>query len=280
MNSTPTPKETEPQDPPAARADERLVHAHEQIMRADEQLARLSEQLAKIERDAARPPCGRTWPAITAWMAGVPGPRRFAAGGVHHCRRPGLAVVFWRRGQAGRRPFGAAARFNAIIAAGKSAAPCTARFIWRSSGRGGGCTTASNTTASNTLGSDHNARRRADSYRSASRSHTVAANDGAQSREHGAKHRTAQGEPATNSQRQFKGDRGTQGEPGRDKTRAREGFGAEPASRHHRPRHYRPRHHRLRRSQLRPCASLSRLRPCASLSGRVSRRKRESGLDT
>ena len=46
---------------------------------------------------------------------------------------------------------------------------------------------------------------------------------------HGAKHRTAQGEPATNSQRQFKSDRGTQGEPGRDKTRAREGFGADPA---------------------------------------------------
>ena len=79
------------------------------------------------------------------------------------------------------------------------------------------------------LGSDRAARRRADSCRSASRSHAVAANDGARSRECGAKHRTAQGEPATNSQRQFKSHRGAQGEPGRDKTRAREGFRAEPA---------------------------------------------------
>ena len=46
---------------------------------------------------------------------------------------------------------------------GKSAVAGTTRFVWRSSGRGGG-----RTTASNTLGSDHNARRRADSYRSAS----------------------------------------------------------------------------------------------------------------
>ncbi len=54
MNSTPTPKETEPA--PIGRADERLVHAHEQITRAGGQLTRLSEQLAKMERDAARPP--------------------------------------------------------------------------------------------------------------------------------------------------------------------------------------------------------------------------------
>ena len=79
------------------------------------------------------------------------------------------------------------------------AASRAARSIYRSSGRGGG-----STTASNALGSDRTARRRADSYRSASRSHTVAANDGARSRECGAKHRTAQGEPATNGQRQFK----------------------------------------------------------------------------
>ena len=64
-----------------------------------------------------------TWPAITAEMAGGPGPRRLAAGGVHHCRRPGFAVDLWRRGQAGRRPFGAAARFSAIIAAGKPPVP-------------------------------------------------------------------------------------------------------------------------------------------------------------
>ncbi|MEO8319716.1 MAG: hypothetical protein ABI561_15460 [Bradyrhizobium sp.] len=54
MNSTPTPKETEPA--PIGRADERLSHAHEQIASAGEQLTRLSEQLAKMERDAAHPP--------------------------------------------------------------------------------------------------------------------------------------------------------------------------------------------------------------------------------
>ena len=56
MNSTPTPKETEPHDAPSASADERLAHAHEQIKRADEQLTRLTEQLAKMERDDAHPP--------------------------------------------------------------------------------------------------------------------------------------------------------------------------------------------------------------------------------
>ena len=48
MNSTPDPKEIEPQRcPDRGRADERLAHAHEQIKRADEQLTRLTEQLAK-----------------------------------------------------------------------------------------------------------------------------------------------------------------------------------------------------------------------------------------
>lgn len=78
MNSTPTPKATEPHDAPVARADERFAHAHEQIMRADEQLARLSEQLAKIERDAARPPSAAPgppsppgWPVFRA-LVGLP----------------------------------------------------------------------------------------------------------------------------------------------------------------------------------------------------------------
>jgi uncharacterized membrane protein YccC len=53
MNSTPTPKATEPDDAPTARADERLAHAYEQITRADEKLAQLSEQVEKMERDAA-----------------------------------------------------------------------------------------------------------------------------------------------------------------------------------------------------------------------------------
>ena len=232
MSSTSTPKAIEPHNALVARADEQLAHAHEQIARAGEELARLSEQIAKMERDSRAPTFGRTWPAITAQKAGAPDPRRLAAGGVRCCRCLGFAVVLWRRGQAGCRPLGAAARFNCIIAAGKYAASraahsiyrSAARSIYRSIGCGGG-----STTASNALTSDRTARRRADSYRGACRSDTVAANDGSRSRECGAKHRTAQGEPATNSQRQFKSHWGAQGEPGRDKTRAREGFRAEPA---------------------------------------------------
>lgn len=57
MDSTPTPKATEPDDALTARPDERLAHAYEQITRADEKLAQLSEQVEKMERDAApRPP--------------------------------------------------------------------------------------------------------------------------------------------------------------------------------------------------------------------------------
>ena len=241
MNSTPDPKETKPHDALIAGADERLAHAHEQIKRADEQLTRLTEQLARMERDDAHPSSARlgshrTWPArtqpatSTGRKAGAPDPCRPVPGGVYHCRCPsGLAVILWRRAHADRRPLGAAARFNANIAAGKSAVFRAARSIYRSSGRGGGGTSASNTTASNTPGSGRPARRRAGSTRSASRSNAIAANDRARSRKSGANHRTAQGEPAASRQRQFKSHCGAQGDPGRDETRAREGFRAEPA---------------------------------------------------
>ncbi len=95
--------------------------------------------------------------------------RALRLGGVHRCRRPGFAVVLRRRGQAGCRPLGAAARFNAIIAAGRSAASRAARAIYRSSGRGGagtatGSITAGNTTAGNIPGSGRSRRgHRADS---------------------------------------------------------------------------------------------------------------------
>jgi hypothetical protein len=56
MNSTPTPKATEPEHAPLAGADEQLAHAHEEIGRAGQELTRLSEQLAKLERDAAPAP--------------------------------------------------------------------------------------------------------------------------------------------------------------------------------------------------------------------------------
>ena len=253
MNSTPDPKETKPHDADIARSDEGLAHAHEQIKRADEQLTRLTEQLARMERDDARPPSAvraprepdppgartwlartwlaRTWPATTTRRkAGAPDPRRLVPGGVHHRRCPcDFAVVLWRRAHADCRPLGAAARFSAIITVGKSAVSRATRSIYRSSGRGGVSTSASNTTANGNPGSGRTARRRADSTRSTSRSDAVAANDGARSRESGAKHRTAQGEPAANRQRQFKSHWGAQGDPGRDETRAREGFRAKPA---------------------------------------------------
>jgi Tripartite tricarboxylate transporter family receptor len=64
-------------------------------------------------------------------FAEIIGPRRLAAGGGHRCRCPGFAVVLWRRGQAGCRPLGSAARFNSIIAAGKSTSSRAARSIYR-----------------------------------------------------------------------------------------------------------------------------------------------------
>ena len=55
---------------------------------------------------------------ITARKPALAGPHGLvaAAGGGRRCRGPGFAIVLWRRG-----PPSAAARFNAIIAAGKSA---------------------------------------------------------------------------------------------------------------------------------------------------------------
>jgi len=224
MNSTPTPKAIEPHNAVIARADEQLAHAHEEIARADEELARLSEQVAKMERDAARPPSAGPDPqspprrrALRA-LVGLP----LAA-----CIVVAALVLESSYGGGAKQ---VVARWapqlvsNCIIAAGKRAASRAARSIYRSSGRGGG-----STAASNAPGPDRTARRCAGSDRNACRTHTAAANDGARSRECGAKHRTAQGEPATNSQREFKSHRGAQGEPGRDKTRAREGFRAEPA---------------------------------------------------
>jgi hypothetical protein len=56
MNSTPTPKAVEPQNPLVTRADEQIARAQEQIRHADEQLARVNEQLAKLGLDAVGPP--------------------------------------------------------------------------------------------------------------------------------------------------------------------------------------------------------------------------------
>ena len=96
-----------------------------------------------------RPPEGwrLPWPATTTGKAGAPDPRRLAPGGVHRCRCPGFAVILWRRGQAGCRPLGAAARFNATIAAGKSAVARATRSIYLSGGRGGSASAGTAATA-------------------------------------------------------------------------------------------------------------------------------------
>ena len=176
-------------------------------------------------------PARGTQPATsTRRKAGAPDPRRLVPGGGYHCRCPsGFAVILWRRAYADCRPLDAAARFNAIIVAGKSAVPRATRSIDLPRGRGGVSASASNPIASNNLGSGRTARCRAGSTRSASRSNAVAANDRPRSRESGANHRTAQGEPAASRQREFKSHWGAQGDPGRDETRAREGFRAERA---------------------------------------------------
>ena len=149
-----------------------------------------------------------TSPATAAGKGGCLDPHRLVPGGVHYCRRPGFAVILWRRAQAGCRPLDAAARFNATIAAGKSAVSRATRAIHLRSGRGGISTGASTTTASNNPGSDRTAKRRAGSHPQRFPTNPVAANDGARPRGSGAKHRAAQGEPAANRQRQFESHRG------------------------------------------------------------------------
>ena len=239
MNSTPGPKETEPDDALIARADERLVHAYEQIKRADEELARVSEQLAKMERDAAHPPSAGPGPqpAPTQLPPTQSPPRRPAlrilvglplaacivvAALVLQSSYGGgakLVVARWAPQLVStpslppeNPPIPAQPAPSIVQVAAAEAAPPQATPPQATS-----------------PGSGRTARRRADGYRNASRSDAVAANDSARSRESGAKHRTAQGEPAANGQRQFKSHWGAQGEPGRDKARAREGFRAEPA---------------------------------------------------
>ena len=167
----------------------------------------------------------------TRRKAGAPDPRRLVPGGVHHCRCPsGFAVILWRRAHADCRPLGAAARFNAIIAAGKSAVPRATRSIYLQVAAAELSTSASNTHRKQQSLAQAAPQDAAPTAPAALPDQTqLLQTIGARSRESGANHRTAQGEPATNGQRQFKSHRGAQGEPGRDKTRAREGFRAEPA---------------------------------------------------
>ncbi len=139
MDSTPTPKASEPDDALTARPDERLAHAYEQITRADEKLAQLSEQVERwsamrrratssVERPPRfeHPPSTERSPAAESGSASPPRTPAFRAfvglalAACIHRRFAGFTVVLWRKSQAGGRPLGAAAHFSSI-ASGKCA---------------------------------------------------------------------------------------------------------------------------------------------------------------
>ncbi len=207
--------------------------------------------------------------ANIASEAGAPEPHGFAAGGGLRCHCPGL-VGLWRRELS---PVGRRSSFNAIIAAGKSNACRAARAIHRSGGRGGDR-------------AHHRQHRRKQRHR---RQHPWPRPDRA-ARCHAAGRRSATHaaappdqtqllqkiardlatlerniEQLKANQQQMASDnskaigelKASQEEMKRD---AREGFRADPAQGGSRlPR--------------------SRLRSCAGPSGRISRRRRERGLD-
>jgi len=75
MDSTPSPKPTEPVDVLVARADERLARTHEEIKRVDEQITHVQEQLAKLEHDAARQPADDPQPPRNEIRPPVPNDR-------------------------------------------------------------------------------------------------------------------------------------------------------------------------------------------------------------
>ena len=80
----------------------------------------------KISLTPNRPP---TWPESTARKAGAPVPRRPALAACITVAAPGFAVILWRRARC-RRPLGAAARFNSVVAAGNppAAQPAPSTF--------------------------------------------------------------------------------------------------------------------------------------------------------
>ena len=215
MNSTPTSKSVGSRDALAARADERLAHAHEEMKRADEQLARLSEQVAKMERDAARPPSAGSGPQ--------PPPRRPTLRLLLPLAACVVVAALVLQSSYGGGP-------KVVVASRVVSTPSLPPENPPLPGQPAPSivqVAAAETAPPQATPVAQTVPQSATNCRSTSRSDTVAANDGARSRELGAKHGTAQGKPTTNSQRQFKSHCGAQGEPGRDKTRPREGFRAE-----------------------------------------------------
>ena len=162
MTSTPTPK---------------IIESHDALIaRADEQLARVTEQLATMERDSARPASAGPSPQSALERPGLA-----ALVGLPLAACVVVAALVLQSSYGGEAKLvvarSAPQRVSTPSLLRKSAVSCAARSIYRSTGRGGG-----NTTANNALGTDRTARGRADSYRSASRPDTVAANDRTRSR--------------------------------------------------------------------------------------------------
>ena len=111
METTLSPKQTDPPNVLVARADEELTHAFEQITRAGEEIARAEEQLSKLERDAARHPSDHPQTRTNTFRPAVPGNRpslggRAARGftGLMLAACIGVAAIAWQS------PYGDAAK--------------------------------------------------------------------------------------------------------------------------------------------------------------------------
>ena len=234
MNSTPTPKAAEPHDALTVSADERLANAYEQIARADEELTRVSEQVAKMERDATRPPSDGPRPqsppgrpqrralvglllAACIVVAALALQSSYGAGGKLAVARWAPQLVATPSLPPENPPVPAQPAPSPVQVAAAEAAPPQAMPIAQ--------TVAQTAPPAAPQGAAPAA---AAALPDASQLRRKNGNDLANvERAHLA---TTQGEPTTNSQqRQFKSHCGAQGEPGRNKTRAREGFRAEPA---------------------------------------------------
>jgi hypothetical protein len=109
METTLSPKQTDPPNVLVARADEELAHAYEQITRADEEIARAEEQLSKLERDAARHPSDHPQTRMNTFRPAFPGPSlggRAVRGftGLMLAACIGVAAIAWQS------PYGDAAK--------------------------------------------------------------------------------------------------------------------------------------------------------------------------
>ncbi len=206
MNSTPTPK-VETHDSLMASAEEQLAHAHEQIARADEDLARLSEQLAKMEQGAVRSPSAESGPP-----SAEPGPqsppgkpvlRALVGLPLAACVIVAVLVLQSSYGDGAKL---VVARWAPQLVSSPSLPPENATLPPQPAPPVVQVAAAEAASPQGTPLAQAAPQDNAPTSTAAAscRSGTTAANDCARSRECGAQHRTAQGEPAANVQRQFK----------------------------------------------------------------------------